>query len=490
MAFWNKTMAENEKYETLDPENWDDMRILAHQMVDDSIDYLKSAGERPVWQRVPDSVARTFHAGIPEEPSAPSRVYREFQDHIFPYSLGCPHPRFWGWYMGNGTIMGALADFMAATMNSNLGGGHHSAIMVEQQVINWMKDVVGFPEGASGLLVSGGSMANIVGLTVARNSMVDWDIRKEGIPPDRKRLTIYASTEAHSCNQKGVEQLGLGSDNLRKIPVRDDYTMDLEQLQAAIEADRQNGCQGICVIASSGTVNTGAIDDLNGIADICEKHQLWFHIDGAIGGIAMLSDQVKPRLEGIERADSIALDLHKWLHIPFEAACVLVKEEAFHRESFSLIPAYLEQDGGGMASGGHWYSEYGLQLSRGFRALKVWMTMKEHGSRRLGRMISRNVEQAQYLGRLIESSSDLELVAPIGLDIVCYRFNPGGMDSQSLNRVNRRILAELQENGIAAPSFTTLHETYCIRVAIANHRSRYEDFDLLVNETIRIGKSV
>jgi len=481
----------NDKYfETLDPEDWDEMRGLAHRMVDDAVEYLKTVGDRPVWQAMPEAVKETFESGLPQQPGDATAVYEEFLTNIFPYPLGNIHPRFWAWYMGNGTIMGALADFMAATMNPNIGGGNQVAGLVEAQVLNWMKEVVGLPASASGLLVSGGSMANLVGLTIARNTLAGGDLRKNGLQSLDKKLTVYASTEVHSCNQKAVELLGLGSDSLRKISVNDDYTINLQKLESKIVEDIQSGYQPICIIATPGTVNTGAIDDLNAIADLCLKFNTWFHVDGAIGAIAMLSDTVRPLLTGIERADSIALDLHKWMHVPFEAGCVLVRDEKAHRDSFSLIPEYLEKAEGGLVADSVWFSEYGIQLSRSFRALKIWMTMKEHGSEKLGRMISRNVDQAQYLGRLIEKTTHLELIAPIGLDIVCYRYNPGETDLQTLNHLNRRILIELQEQGIAAPSYTTLNDRYCIRVAIANHRSRYEDFDLLIEQTIRIGLSI
>ncbi len=483
-------MSNDKYYETLDPEDWDEMRGLAHRMVDDAVEYLKTVGDRPVWQAMPEAVKETFESGLPQQPGDATAVYEEFLTNIFPYPLGNIHPRFWAWYMGNGTIMGALADFMAATMNPNIGGGNQVAGLVEAQVLNWMKEVVGLPASASGLLVSGGSMANLVGLTIARNTLAGGDLRKNGVQSLDKKLTVYASTEVHSCNQKAVELLGLGSDSLRKIEVNDDYTINLQKLESKIVEDIQSGYQPICIIATPGTVNTGAIDDLNAIADLCLKFNTWFHVDGAIGAIAMLSDTVRPLLTGIERADSIALDLHKWMHVPFEAGCILVRDEKAHRNSFSLIPEYLEKAEGGLVADSVWFSEYGIQLSRSFRALKIWMTMKEHGSEKLGRMISRNVDQAQYLGRLIEKTTHLELIAPIGLDIVCYRYNPGETDLQTLNHLNRRILIELQEQGIAAPSYTTLNDRYCIRVAIANHRSRYEDFDVLIEQTIRIGLSI
>jgi len=213
----------------------------------------------------------------------------------------------------------------------------------------------------------------------------------------------------------------------------------------------------------------------------------WFHVDGAIGAVAVLADNVRHQLRGIERADSVALDLHKWMHIPFEAGCVLVRDEPAHRNSFSLTPEYLEHGTRGLAGGNLWFSDYGVQLSRQFRALKVWMSIKEHGLDRFGRMIARNVEQAHYLGGLIAAQPRLELTAPIGLDIVCFRYNPGGLDDAALDAINRELLLQLQEQGIAAPSYTTIRNKYCLRVAIANHRSQRSDFDALIEAVLRIG---
>lgn len=476
-----------ESQESLDPKNWEEMRAVAHRMVDDAIDYLATVRERPVWQPVPAAVAATFESPAPHSPSTASAVYDEFRNNILPYPMGNIHPRFWAWYMGNGTILGALADFLGAVMNPNVGGGNHVANLVEAQVIDWMKGMMGFASDASGLLVSGGSMANFVGLAVARNVKAGFDVRDEGMRGDEKQLVVYTSSEVHNSNQKAIELLGIGAKNLRHIGVNDDYTIDVGALEAAIRVDRAAGLRPICVIGTAGTINTGAIDDLDAIADLCARENLWFHVDGAIGAVAVLAANVKAKLKGIERADSIAMDLHKWMHVPFEAGCVLVRHREDHRNAFSLVPAYLAHEERGLAAGKIWFSDYGLQLTRQFRALKVWMSIKEHGLDRYGRMIARNVEQAAYLGKLIEREPKLELMAPIGLDIVCLRYNPGGMSQEELNDLNKRILVELQEQGIAAPSYTSLAARYCIRVAIANHRSVDADFDLFVKELLRIG---
>jgi len=390
--------------------------------------------------------------------------------------------------MGNGTVLGTFAEMLTAMMNSNVGAGNHGPVLVEQQIIRWISEWLEFPVDSSGLLVSGGSMANLVGLVVARHAKAGYDFRQDGYQFHEHggAMRIYASSEVHSCNQKAVELMGMGSRALVKIPVDDAFRMDLVALQARIKEDIACGHVPICVIASAGTVNTGAIDDLDAIADLCAAHDLWFHIDGAIGAVAMIADDVRPQLSGLERADSVALDLHKWLHIPFEAGCTIVRHGDQHKDAFSLVPEYLAKELSGVASGANWYSEYGVQLSRQFRALKVWMSVKEHGTRRLGRMMNKNVAQAHYLGELIKKTPNLALCAPISLDIVCYRWNAPDLDLASLNAMNKWILIELQERGIAVPSYTTLNGVYCIRVAISNHRSVRSDFDMLISETLRL----
>jgi glutamate/tyrosine decarboxylase-like PLP-dependent enzyme len=477
--------------ETLDPQDWDAMRALGHRMIDDMLNYLQTVRDRPAWQPMPDRAKQTLKMPLPIDPQSPESAYRDFVENILPYPLGNIHPRFWGWVMGGGTPFGVLAELLAATMDPNVGGAEHAAVYVELQVLNWCKEMIGYPQAASGLLVSGGSMANTVGLTVARNTLAGFDVRRQGLSAAPKRLMMYGSVEMHSSIEKAVELLGMGDDSLRLIPVNDRFQIDLEALQKSIETDRAAGYQPIGLIGNAGTVNTGAIDPLNELADIAQREQLWFHVDGAFGAMASISPELRPWLKGMERADSIAFDLHKWMYMPFEVGCVLVRSEEAHRRAFSLTPEYLSHFDRGAASGQpHWFNEYGVQLSRSFRALKVWLSIKEHGIAKYGRLIKQNVDQCQYLTQLIQASSDLELLAPTSLNIVCFRFKVNGRKDEELNHLNEKIMIELHEQGIAVPTYTTLNGKFAIRVANTNQRSRREDFEVLVKEVIRLGKEL
>jgi len=476
--------------ETLDPQDWSEMRALGHRMLDDMLDYLKSVRERPVWQPIPEPVKASFDRPLPLEPQPTEEVYQEFLENILYHPMGNIHPRFWGWVIGTGTVTGMLAEMLAAGMNPNLGGGDQVPAYVEAQVLDWCKQMLGFPLDASGLLVSGGSMANLIGLAVARNARAGFDIRQEGLQSEHKMLTFYGSAEVHSSIEKAIELMGIGMNALRLIPVNQAFQIDLQALQAAIDSDRGAGFQPVCVIGNAGTVNTGAIDDLEALADLCQREGLWYHIDGAFGALAALSPKLQPLVPGMQRADSLAFDLHKWMYVPYEIGCVLVRDEEAHRRAFSLTPDYLAHAIRGLASGKLWFSEYGIELSRGFKALKAWMSLKEHGIKKYGRMIQQNVDQAQYLGRLVDEDPRLERLAPVSLNIVCFRFKGVNLQDADLNALNQEILVRLHEQGIAVPSYTTLKGNYCLRVAITNHRSRFEDFEILVNEVVRLGEEI
>jgi glutamate/tyrosine decarboxylase-like PLP-dependent enzyme len=480
--------------ETLDPEDWGSMRALGHRMVDDMMDYLENVRQRPAWQHASEQVKAHFNQPVPLEPQAPEKIYEEFREYVLPYPIGNIHPRFWGWVFGTGTPLGALSELLAGSMNTNSGDfAHHSALQVEKQVIEWLKEMLGYPISASGTLTSGCSDANLIGLTVARHAKCDFDLRREGIQSFSQKMVLYASQEIHSSIQIAVELLGLGSESLRKVPANKSFQIDLEILEAMIAKDRDQAMLPFCVIGAAGTVNTGAFDDLNALADICERENLWFHVDGAFGAWASLAPDARNLVSGIERADSLAFDLHKWMYMPYEIGCILVSDAEEHRKTFILRPEYLarEEEGRGLTGGDlPWLTDYDFRLSRRFRALKAWMSLKEHGSLKYGRMIQQNINQAQYLKGLIETAPQLELMAPVPLNIVCFRYIIPNMDGVTLDDLNKEIILELQEQGIAVLSGTRIGGKYVLRVAHTNHRTRRKDFEILVREVIRIGSQL
>ena len=476
---------------SLDPENWDALRDLGHRMVDDMLGYLEHVRERPIWQPVSAESRAALRQPLPRAPEGAERAYSDFTEHVLPYPMGNIHPRFWGWVIGTGTPLGALAEFLAATMNPNVGGGDHGATYVEAQVLDWCKEMLGYPMEASGLLVSGGSMANLIGLAVARNARAGYDVRRDGVRGAPGELTVYGSAEIHSSIQKTVELLGLGSGALRRIPVNDRFEIDLGALESAIARDKAAGCVPIAIVGSAGTVNTGAFDDLAALARIAEREAIWYHVDGAFGAIAALDPALRPRLAGMERADSIAFDFHKWMYVQYEAGCILVRDAAAHRATFTLTPGYLARAHRGIAAGEVWPSDFGIELSRGFKALKIWMSLKENGIDRFAALVRQNVEQAQHLEQLVRSTPALELLAPVPLNIVCFRYRGDGSTAEAdLNAVNAEILVRLHEEAVAIPSTATLGGRQAIRVAISNHRTRREDLEALVRETVRIGNAL
>jgi len=480
----------DKKNRTLDPRDWEKMRNLGHQMVDDLIDYWKGIREKPIWKPIPEEAKKALDEPIPSHSMDAQAVYNEFKKNIFPYNKGNVHPRFFAWIQGTGTPLGTFADLMASGMNPNVTIGEHAPMYVDKQVIFWCKEMMGFPRESSGILVSGGSMANITALTVARNSIKGENIRKSGMSNLDKKLILYCSTETHSCIQKAAEIIGLGSENIREIEVNDAYEMRSYILENQILNDLKNGFRPFCIVGTSGTVNTGAIDPLDEILRISRKYDLWFHVDGAYGALAKLDPIYEKRLKAIEKADSLAFDLHKWFYVPYEVGCTLIRDSEKHRAAFSQTPNYLIQDKRGLAGGPDSLNHYGFELSRGFKALKIWMSLKENGFEAYKGMIAQNNRQAEYLGKLVESQAGLELMAPVSMSITCYRMNPGNLPEQQLNDLNREILLRIQEEGIAAPSSTLLNGKFTLRVANVNQRTRYEDMEILVRETIRIGNDV
>lgn len=474
---------------SLDPADWEEFRAVAHDAVADAIDRIAGLRDGPVWKAMPDAVRGSFDAAVPLGPTPLRRIYGEFLSDVLPYAMGNQHPRFWGWYMGSGDLTGALADFLAAVDGSNLGSGDTAAGLVDRQVTGWIREMMGFPQGASGALVPGGSAANIVGLTAARNAMAGIDLRQNGLVDLPQPLAFYASDQVHNCHHKAMNLLGLGRRALRDVPTDAAFRMDVAALGRMIAADRAAGVRPACVIATAGTTNTGSVDDLSAIADLCRDEGLWLHIDGCIGALIAIAPRNAHLVAGLGRADSLALDLHKWLHAPFDAGCVLIRDRALHLATFSEPAEYLASASRGIAAGESLFN-YTLETTRSFRALKVWMMLRQHGIERFGELIDRNIAQAAYLAEQVSKDAELELIAPVATSIVCFRYNPGGLGEKDLDTLNRELLLRLQDSGIAAPSATTLRGRFCIRVAFCNHRTAQSDIDLLLLEVRSLGQGL
>ncbi|GGI29469.1 pyridoxal phosphate-dependent decarboxylase family protein [Bradyrhizobium guangdongense] len=465
---------------SLDPQDWNEFRALAHRMLDDAIDGIANVRARPVWRPIPDEVRAAIRTDVPHEATDLAEVYREFSEHVAPYATGNIHPCFMGWVHGGGTAVGMVAEMLAAGLNANLGGRDHMPIEVERQIVEWMRGLFGFPKGASGIFVTGTSMANLMAVLVARTSALGALARQHGLGTDGALLTAYASRAAHGCISRAMDIAGFGTDALRKIDVDADHRIDVAALRAQIAVDRESGFRPFLVTASAGTVDIGAIDDLRAVGELCREEGIWFHVDGAFGALAIFSPELAPLLDGIALADSIALDFHKWGQVPYDAGFLLVRDGERHREAFAQPAAYLSREARGLAAGTVWPCDLGPDLSRGFRALKTWFTLKTFGIDRLGAVIARSCALARYLETRVLAEPRLELLAPVNLNIVCFRYRAG-------DAVNREIVADIQESGIAAPSGTTLDGRFAIRAAIVNHRTAETDIDALVSAVLEFG---
>jgi glutamate/tyrosine decarboxylase-like PLP-dependent enzyme len=469
--------------QTLDPTDWDAFRAQAHGMLDDMLNSIAGVRDRPVWQAVPAAVRARFDEPVPDQPTELSEVYGEFTNSIAPYATGNVHPGFMGWVHGGGTAVGMLAEMLAAGLNANCGGRDHMPIEVERQIVRWVAQLFGFPATASGLFVTGTSMANLMALLVARTAALGPAVRQIGIGD--ARLIAYTSTAAHGCIAQAADLAGIGRDALRRIGTDDCHRIDVTALRAQIASDRAAGLQPFFVVGSAGTVDIGAIDDLDALAALCREEKLWFHVDGAYGALGVLAPEIAPRLTGLSRADSIAFDFHKWGQVPYDAGFLIVRDGAQHRATFAAPAAYLRRETRGLAAGSPWPCDFGPDLSRGFRALKTWFTLKTYGTAKLGAMIARTCALARYLESRVLAEPALQLLAPVQLNIVCFRHR-GEFD---LDALNAAIVADLQESGIAAPSTTTIDGRLAIRAAIVNHRTDVCDIDALVDAVLRLGSA-
>ncbi|PJC03304.1 MAG: cytochrome D ubiquinol oxidase subunit I [Gallionellales bacterium CG_4_9_14_0_8_um_filter_55_61] len=464
--------------QTLDPADWQDFRQQGHAMLDDMFDYIENLRDRPVWQAASDETRQVFRQPLPVQAGDLGAAHETFMREVLPYAIGNAHPGFMGWVHGGGTPVGMLAEMLAAGLNANLGGRNQMPVEVERQMVRWVRELFGFPETAGGLFVTGTSMANFISVLVARTAALGRAVREEGLA-DGHRLTAYASVSGHVSIAQALEMAGIGTAALRRIPVNALHQMDTGALERAIAADQAAGLIPFFIAATAGTVDVGAIDPLAAIADIARRERVWFHVDGAFGALGKLAADIAPLLQGMERADSIAFDFHKWGQVPYDAGFVLVRDGALQRGTFASPAAYLHRETHGMAADSPWPCDFGPDLSRSFRALKTWFTLQVYGADKLGQVISHTCALARYLRQRVEATPELELLAPVALNIVCFRYR--GADANTLNAA---LVVALQESGIAAPSATTLNGQIAIRAAIVNHRTTAADIDALVDATL------
>ncbi len=470
------------------PAAWtaDEIRRVGRRVADLIASHLADDADGPPFRPVPPAlVTGVFAEPLPSGGTSVDAILDDFEAHVAPYPFGNGHARFFGWVNSPPAFVGVFAEALAAAMNPSVAGGNHAAVYVEHQVIAWFRELLGFPDAAAGLLVSGGSVASLTALAVARQraaAAAGVDVRARGVGA-MGPVAVYATTEAHGCIRKAVELLGLGSDALRLVATDAGGRMDVGALITALHADELAGVRPMAVVASAGTVNTGAIDPLEPLADLCRERAIWLHVDGAYGAPAILTARCRAELEPMGWADSVAVDPHKWLGVPVEAGLVLVRDAALMRSTFSLVPPYLQTDGNqaGVA-GPPWFSEFGIQQTRGFRALKVWMALRHAGRDGYARLIERNLAQADELADRVRRADDLELVST-GLSIVCFRVAPAtlGGDPERIDRLNRAVLEAVQLGGEAFLSSTVIDGRFVLRACIVNSRTGPGDIERLVD---------
>ncbi|MEV0151966.1 MULTISPECIES: aminotransferase class V-fold PLP-dependent enzyme [unclassified Nonomuraea] len=459
-----------------------DLRRAAQSAADLAADHLAGVAEGPVWRPVSEA-DRTWltRQPLPADGRPLADLLDEVRDRILPYPMGNGHPRFFGWVNSPPSPAGVLVASLAAAMNPSCAGGDHAGVLLERTAVRWLAELVGFPHSpGAGLLTSGASMATVVALATARHQAFrdqGHDVRETGLYGLRP-MALYMSAEAHSCLRKAAELLGLGIRYLRTVPVDSAFRMDTGELRRMIAADQRAGVQPFFVAASAGTVNTGAVDPLDDIAAIAREHGLWFHIDGAYGALGILADDA-PGYAGLERADSLALDPHKWLGVPIDAGCILFRESAGPRDAFSLIPPYLHDEDAGELG---WFSEYGTEQTRPFRALRVWATIAHLGRDGIVHLVQHTTRLARALAELIEASDDFELLAPAVTSVTAFRHRPPDLDTDHAEALNEAIPAAVQRRGHAFLTGTRISGAAALRACVLHPGTTNDDLTVLLDE--------
>jgi glutamate/tyrosine decarboxylase-like PLP-dependent enzyme len=470
----------------------EEIRRLGYLAADAVAESRQKLEGRPVFGKI-GADAKLFDEPVPEEGQPIEKTLEFVREHVLPFPMGNSHPRFYGFINATADPIGIAADYLAASMNPNCWGGDHAAIHIEHRVMRWLAELLGYPPEAEGILVSGGSMANFTALAAARREMVPGNVREDGLAGEsRPRLTVYASDQVHHCVDKAIDLLGIGMNNLRKIETNERFEMRPDLLAEAVAADRRKGLTPAIVVGNAGTVNTGAIDPLEELAEFCRREALWFHVDGAYGAMARLSRKLAPLLAGIEHADSIAADPHKWLYVPYEAGATLVRKPGRLAATFRKFPEYLASDPDSPFPGPAWFAERGVELSRSFKALKVWMGMKTRGRAGYERAIENDVSLAHFVAEEVDRRPDFERLAPTVLSIANFRYRPrvANLSDADLDRINRGIANRLLGGGSFFLAPTILKGRTALRACIVNFRTRREDLTALLDESARLGKTL
>ncbi|WP_129843244.1 pyridoxal-dependent decarboxylase [Streptomyces sp. RFCAC02] len=460
-----------------------DLRTAARSAADLAAEHLTGVAGGPVRRPVSEADrAWLTRQPLPRDGRPLADLLDEVRDRMLPYPMGNGHPRFFGWVNSPPSPAGVLVAPLAAAMNPSCAGGDHAGVLLERTAVRWLAELVGFPHRpGAGLLTSGASMATVTALATARQRAFrdqGHDVRETGLYGHRP-MALYASAEAHSCLRKAAELLGLGTRYLRTVPVDPSCRMDTGGLRRLIEADRRAGIRPFLVAASAGTVNTGAVDPLDDIAGIAREHGLWFHIDGAYGALGVLADDAAPAYAGMERADSLALDPHKWLGVPVDAGCVLFREPAGPRDAFSLVPPYLRDEDAGELG---WFSEYGPEQTRPFRALRVWATIAHLGRAGIVRLVRHTTGLARTLAGMIEDADDFELLAPVVTSITAFRHRPPGLGAEGAEALNEALPAAVQRRGHAFLTGTRISGAAALRACVLHPETTPEDLPVLLDE--------
>jgi glutamate/tyrosine decarboxylase-like PLP-dependent enzyme len=483
-------MSHQHKEETLDPEDWDEFRALGHRMLDDMLNGLENIREHQFKWTTEEEINNIL-APLTPEGEGESKVYEILGDNALNCALACVKPTFWGAVAGTGSPYGILADMFTSFVNNPTELKPFPAGYTHQQVVDWVKELLEFSEDVGGVLVEGGSEANFTGLAVARNAMAKNDMKTEGIYGQPEKMVLYCSDETHDCIDRSVELLGLGNMALRWLPTDENSVLRIESLKKAVHEDKNDGLHPFCVIGNAGTVNTGAFDDFKKLRKIADKEDLWFHVDGAFGAWVKLSDSHSHLADGMELADSLAVDLHKWMNVPYGIGCALVRDKVAHYSTFVYghDAEYLRSglDLSDDITGNP--NNLRLQLTGSVRSYKAYMLLRAYGSDKYRRLVQKNIDQINYFGSLIEGDEDMELMAPVISNIVCFRYNTGGLDEKELEKLNRGIAQDIWTRiNFWVFSDTMLKGIYVLRACNVNHRTRFEDIDFVFKEILKTGE--